>query len=116
MSSVVCSDCGHQRGSGNDECPVHGGITCKRFAVDTLRAQLASAISRAERAERELKALDLLCGLVSEEDGTIVFRVLEGGQRHCQARIVPARGDTAGRAALELAVRFGLLGRERSKP
>lgn len=72
-------------------------------------AELSALGERVARAELQLKALDLLCGLVSEEDGTVVFRVLEGGQRHCQARLVPARGDNAGRAALDLATKLGLL-------
>jgi hypothetical protein len=77
-------------------------------------ARVAQALADAEAKaiepwELELKALDLLCGLVSEEDGTVVFRVLDTGSRHCQARIIPAQGDTAGRAALALARKMGLL-------
>lgn len=69
--------------------------TCRRMAAQIL----AIESELAELRKRE-KALESLLGLVSEEDGTVVFRVLDGGQRHCQARLIAAQGDDALRAAL----------------
>ncbi len=63
-----------------------------------------------ERGKREAGAvLEKLLGLVSTEDGTVVFRVLDDGSRHCQARLVAGRGDDAVRAAKQCAERLGLM-------
>ncbi len=74
--------------------------------------ELAAMGERVTRAELQLKALDLLCGYTSEEDGTVVFRVLDTGERHCQVQLIPARGDDAGRAALALAIKLRLIAPE----
>lgn len=87
-------------------------ITCDqdmRDAIENERRVLCSELSALRLEVAAWRALDKLLGVVSEEDGTVVFRVLDDGSRHCQARLVPGRGDDARRALLDCCRKLQLI-------
>jgi hypothetical protein len=94
-------------------CPHGRPIACGECATEYVAELAPSDQAQSSRAERAvegdpLRSLDRLLGLTSEEDGTVVFRVLDDGSRHCQVRLVAGRGDDAGRAILDCCTKLGL--------
>lgn len=120
MTDQLCPDCGLRRATvfGGFGCAAAFGepysyacaVRVRDKQLEELRAKLTATEAKLVEAERDWRALDKLLGLTSEEDGTVVFRVLDDGSRHCQARMVPGRGDDARRALVALASKLvGLL-------
>jgi hypothetical protein len=90
----------------SEYCPMCNGFERE---IRDLRQKLAASEAKLVEASRDWRALDKLLELTSEEDGAVVFRVLDDGSRHCQAGMIPGRGDDARRALVNLATKLGLL-------
>lgn len=100
----------------NEREDLRGGLELAESRIATLESELTATRQRAEAAERQLKALDLLCGFASETESQVTFYVLDNGLRRVEVGSIWTNGDSAGSAALILAAGHGLIGADAKQP